>query len=262
MFDQQLEKIIGQTFNKALVTGHAEFSPEHLLIDLIENPRVWRLLTVFAVDHDVLLNKLRVLISKLPTNTLAEQCEPQPSTSLTNLLQELTESAKAANKKKIKPIDVVVAMVKTKTCVGGKLMRGLGLAYDSRLLRYISFGIPPHNAEKRTFELMILNDDYSRFEHVLSVLINDFSLTDKEAMKIAQKIHNEGKAFLGYFDSETAYFLMRRINVYSTIKDQPLLVTLFELGQKLPTVKVKPSDPNPTQILSYELPLPDEVDKN
>jgi ATP-dependent Clp protease adapter protein ClpS len=105
------------------------------------------------------------------------------------------------------------------------------LELNSALLRYVSFGIQPPSgtSDKQKVGLMILNDFRTDLEHIVMVLMKEFRLTKEEALMVSEKIQQEGRAFLGYFDNETAYFIMRRINVYSSIKDKPLLVMLFEV---------------------------------
>jgi ATP-dependent Clp protease ATP-binding subunit ClpA len=109
MFNQQLEDIIGKAFEEAPLAGHAEVTPEHLLILLMDNEKVHRLLTVFEVDYAGLRDKLQVFVKNLPTIHPNKKIEPQPSQDLKGVLQGV--GLQRAGRKEIRPVDVVVEMI-------------------------------------------------------------------------------------------------------------------------------------------------------
>jgi ATP-dependent Clp protease ATP-binding subunit ClpA len=119
VFNPQLENIFQETFEIAGLTGHASVTPEHLLIHLVDDPEVSRLLGLFNVDINQLLEQLNDFTNKLPKADLNENAEPQSSNELIKLVRDMKAEANLTNRGEIKPLDVIVEMLKYNAYMAG-----------------------------------------------------------------------------------------------------------------------------------------------
>lgn len=80
--------------------------------------------------------------------------------------------------------------------------------------------------EPRKYNAVLLNDDYTPFEHVINVLYHIFGKTEKEAESIAMKVHTEGQAICGTYSKEICEMKVEKANAISKQEGFPLKVDM------------------------------------
>ena len=54
------------------------------------------------------------------------------------------------------------------------------------------------------YKIIILNDDYTPFEFVISLLVEVFNKSGEEAKSVSQEVHDLGQGVVGYYNAEVA----------------------------------------------------------
>ena len=84
----------------------------------------------------------------------------------------------------------------------------------------------PQLAKPPRYKVILMNDDYTPMEFVVSVLINFFHLTSETATRVMLKVHTEGRAVCGVFSRDVAETKVQQVNEFSRENHQPLLCDL------------------------------------
>ncbi len=82
----------------------------------------------------------------------------------------------------------------------------------------------------KTFEVILLNDDYTTMEFVVEVLKRFFIKDALAAEAIMLKIHIEGEAVCGTYPYDIAQSKVSQVIEYSRKNEQPLMCVLRELN--------------------------------
>ena len=82
----------------------------------------------------------------------------------------------------------------------------------------------------KTFEVILLNDDYTTMEFVVEVLKCFFNKDALAAETIMLKIHIEGEAVCGAYPYDIAQSKVSQVIEYSRKNEQPLMCVLSELN--------------------------------
>ena len=82
----------------------------------------------------------------------------------------------------------------------------------------------------KTFEVILLNDDYTTMEFVVEVLKCFFNKDALAAETIMLKIHIEGEAVCGSYPYDIAQSKVSQVIEYSRKNEQPLMCILRELN--------------------------------
>ncbi len=82
----------------------------------------------------------------------------------------------------------------------------------------------------KTFEVILLNDDYTTMEFVVEVLKRFFNKDALAAETIMLKIHIEGEAVCGSYPYDLAQSKVSQVIEYSRKNEQPLMCVLRELN--------------------------------
>ena len=82
----------------------------------------------------------------------------------------------------------------------------------------------------KTFEVILLNDDYTTMEFVVEVLKCFFNKDALAAETIMLKIHIEGEAVCGAYPYDIAQSKVSQVIEYSRKNEQPLMCVLRELN--------------------------------
>ena len=76
------------------------------------------------------------------------------------------------------------------------------------------------------YKVVLLNDDYTPMDFVVSVLEMFFNLPREQATRIMLQVHTQGKGVCGIFSKEIAETKVHQVNTYSRENQHPLLCTL------------------------------------
>ncbi len=80
----------------------------------------------------------------------------------------------------------------------------------------------------RMYKVVLLNDDYTPMDFVISVLQRFFSLDTEQATRIMLKVHNEGRGVCGVFPRDIAATKVEQVIAYARQHQHPLACIMEE----------------------------------
>ncbi|OVE81346.1 ATP-dependent Clp protease adapter ClpS [bacterium K02(2017)] len=80
----------------------------------------------------------------------------------------------------------------------------------------------PKTKEPSMYKIVMLNDDYTTMEFVISVLKNFFHKTYDEANKIMLAVHHKGKGICGIYPYDVASTKIMQVHEHAKKNDAPL----------------------------------------
>ncbi len=86
----------------------------------------------------------------------------------------------------------------------------------------------PEIKKPRMYKVLLLNDDYTPMDFVISVLKQYFHKTTEQATKVMLQVHYDGAGVAGIFRSEIAETKVSLVNDYARAHDHPLMCTMEE----------------------------------
>lgn len=84
----------------------------------------------------------------------------------------------------------------------------------------------PKTKRPPLYKVMLLNDDYTPMEFVVSVLERFFSMTHAEAFDIMLTVHQKGLAVVGVFSHEIAETKVAQVMDFARQHQHPLQCTM------------------------------------
>jgi len=82
----------------------------------------------------------------------------------------------------------------------------------------------------KKFQVILLNDDYTRMDFVVVVLMKFFSKSEEAANALMLKIHIEGEAVCGVYSHDVAQTKVTQVIEFSRKNEQPLMCIIRELS--------------------------------
>lgn len=76
------------------------------------------------------------------------------------------------------------------------------------------------------YKVVLLNDDYTPMDFVVSILIRFFSKSEPEAATIMLQVHQQGKGVAGVYPFEVAETKAFQVQNYAKIREHPLKCTI------------------------------------
>lgn len=76
------------------------------------------------------------------------------------------------------------------------------------------------------YKVVLLNDDYTPMDFVVSILELFFAMPRDKATRIMLQVHTKGKGICGIYSREIAETKVHQVNVFSRENQHPLLCTL------------------------------------
>ena len=67
-----------------------------------------------------------------------------------------------------------------------------------------------------------MNDDFTTMEFVVKILIMFLNKSNRQAVSLMTKVHNDGSAVCGLYAMDIAITIQKKIHNYSRINLQPL----------------------------------------
>ncbi|MFV1982759.1 MAG: ATP-dependent Clp protease adapter ClpS [Thiohalomonadales bacterium] len=80
------------------------------------------------------------------------------------------------------------------------------------------------------YKVVLVNDDYTPMDFVISILESFFGMNRERAIKVMLNVHNNGKGICGVFGRDIAETKVAQVNDYSRTHDHPLMCTLESNG--------------------------------
>lgn len=81
----------------------------------------------------------------------------------------------------------------------------------------------------RMFKVLLLNDDYTPMDFVVSVLQMFFAMDHARATQVMLHVHTRGKGVCGVFTREVAETKVTQVNEFSRSHHHPLMCTMEKL---------------------------------
>ena len=78
----------------------------------------------------------------------------------------------------------------------------------------------------RPFKVILLNDDYTPMDFVVSILETIFNKVPAEAVQLMLKVHNSGKAVCGLYPREIAEAKVMLVHQRARASGHPLIAAL------------------------------------
>ncbi|MFV2061062.1 MAG: ATP-dependent Clp protease adapter ClpS [Gammaproteobacteria bacterium] len=80
------------------------------------------------------------------------------------------------------------------------------------------------------YKVVLMNDDYTPMDFVISILEGFFGMNRERAIKVMLNVHNNGKGICGIFGRDIAETKVAQVNDYSRTHDHPLMCTMESNG--------------------------------
>jgi ATP-dependent Clp protease adaptor protein ClpS len=84
----------------------------------------------------------------------------------------------------------------------------------------------PETAKPPLYRVVLLNDDYTPMDFVVSVLETFFTMNRQQATQVMLHVHTRGKGVCGTFTREVAETKVTQVNEFSRSHQHPLLCTM------------------------------------
>lgn len=79
------------------------------------------------------------------------------------------------------------------------------------------------------YQVVLLNDDYTPMDFVVSVLEAFFAMTRRQATQVMLHVHTRGKGVCGVYTREVAETKVNQVNEHSRTHQHPLLCAMEPL---------------------------------
>ena len=86
----------------------------------------------------------------------------------------------------------------------------------------------PEIKKPKMYKVLLLNDDYTPMDFVVSVLKQYFHKTTEQATKVMLQVHYDGAGVAGIFRAEIAETKVSLVNDHARAHDHPLMCTMEE----------------------------------
>jgi ATP-dependent Clp protease adaptor protein ClpS len=87
----------------------------------------------------------------------------------------------------------------------------------------------PEVQQPPMYQVVLLNDDYTPMDFVVSVLETFFVMSRQRATQVMLHVHTRGKGICGVFTREVAETKVTQVNEFSRSHHHPLLCTMEKL---------------------------------
>ena len=84
----------------------------------------------------------------------------------------------------------------------------------------------PRLKKPRMYRVLLMNDDYTPMEFVVTILRKIFRLTEEQSVQIMLKVHTEGSGVCGVFTAEVAETRVREVLALAREHQHPLKCTM------------------------------------
>ncbi len=89
--------------------------------------------------------------------------------------------------------------------------------------------VRPRLKEPAMYKVVLLNDDYTPMEFVVTLLEKLFGMDREKATRVMLLVHSHGKGVCGIFTYEIAETKVAQVNEYSERHQHPLLCSMEEV---------------------------------
>ncbi|MCW4456269.1 ATP-dependent Clp protease adapter ClpS [Flavobacterium sp. MXW15] len=87
----------------------------------------------------------------------------------------------------------------------------------------------PEVAPPPFYQVMLLNDDYTPMDFVVTVLQSFFAMDLDKATQVMLHVHTRGRGVCGVYTREVAETKVAQVNEFSRMNQHPLLCTMEQV---------------------------------
>ncbi|SMN00577.1 ATP-dependent Clp protease adaptor protein ClpS [uncultured Candidatus Thioglobus sp.] len=87
----------------------------------------------------------------------------------------------------------------------------------------------PKLKKPKRFQVLLLNDDYSRMDFVIEVLQRFFAKNEETAHTIMLKVHIDGEGVCGVYSHDVAQTKISQVINFARQNEQPLMCVIREV---------------------------------
>lgn len=84
----------------------------------------------------------------------------------------------------------------------------------------------PELQKPRMYRVIMLNDDYTPMDFVVTILKQFFGMPEAKAIQVMLQVHTQGKGICGVFTRDVAETKVQQVNTFSKMSDHPLLCNM------------------------------------
>ncbi len=84
----------------------------------------------------------------------------------------------------------------------------------------------PEVAPPPLYQVLLLNDDYTPMDFVITVLQQFFNMDIEKATQVMLHVHTRGRGVCGVYTREVAESKVAQVNEFSRMSQHPLLCTM------------------------------------
>ncbi len=88
----------------------------------------------------------------------------------------------------------------------------------------------PEVAPPPLYQVLLLNDDYTPMDFVVTVLQQFFAMDLEKATQVMLHVHTRGRGICGVYTREVAESKVAQVNEFSRMNQHPLLCTMEKAG--------------------------------
>jgi len=243
ILSQNLHQSILRALRIAGEHCHDRATPEHLLLALTDDPDAAPVMRACNVD----LEQLRRIVSmslprssessKVPSSTV----DPRPDASFQSVIQRAVRHIQSVEQNVVTGAHVLVATFAEPVA---QFLSEQGMTrYDA--VSYVCHGIvkqlepaaetgaiseagaeSENKADEPTYEVVLLNDEYTPMEFVVWVLQDVFCVTHENAVDMMLSVHKSGTRSCGLYGRVEAQKLARRVIELARERQHPLCCVL------------------------------------
>jgi ATP-dependent Clp protease adapter protein ClpS len=238
-FSQNLDQTLKEAAALADQWRHECATPAHLLLALTDDPDAARVMQACNVDLQKLREAILASLGPLPDGTVTPT-----SQSFETDLQRATVHAESVGREEISGAHVLVAMLtgpaahylheQDMTRYDATTFVSHGITKDAQATqRRVGYALNASSDDSMglsTFNVWLLNDDYTTMEFVVYVLEEVFELEHGDAVRMMLQTHEEGVGECGVFLREEAEAKATRVMTLAYEHQQPLRCVLKPAG--------------------------------
>jgi ATP-dependent Clp protease adapter protein ClpS len=217
---QNLHQSVRRALNVARDYHQGEATPEHLLFALTDDPEVTPVFLACNVDIAKLRSDLSTSLSRASANVQSSIEKPRPNTAFQSIIQRAIRHVHSLDRDTATAAHALVSLFADPVA---QFIEDQGMTrYDA--VSYVCHGIVKHSGSmsegsaqldakinRPTYEVVLLNDEYTTMAFVVCVLQEVFHVTYDEAMRIMLLVDKNGSGSCGYYSRTEAKDLAKRV---------------------------------------------------
>jgi ATP-dependent Clp protease adapter protein ClpS len=228
---QNLHQSIRRALNIARDYHQGDATPEHLLFALTDDPEATPVLLACNVDRAKLRDDLSASLSRASANVQSSIAKPRPNTAFRSIIQRAVRHVHSVDQDTVTAAHALVLLFADPAA---QFLEDQGMTrYDAG--SYVCHGNVKHpgsmfeasaqlggKTSGPTYEVVLLNDEYTTMAFVVCVLQEVFHVTCDEATRIMLSADKNGAGSCGYYSRTEAKDLARRVMERAREAQHPL----------------------------------------